>query len=894
MTFLFELNQQVSYGQRVFVCGSVAELGSNDEAVAVSMNCVANDKWEIAIDLKAAVKEFSYFYVVKDNYGNGYREWGAPRKISTHNAAVIRLKDTWQARPQQEFLYTSVFTDSVLVRQTDTAQPLPKGKENALLLNVECPYIEKNEIVALCGVGDLLGNWQPQHALPLQNIDTNLWQISFKPTEVKFPSEYKLLIIDKETHAAVRWEEGQNRILLPLDFKENSQSVEIQNLTFRSSWVNWRAAGTAIPVFSLRTADSFGIGEFPDLLKMTDWVAQTGQKIIQILPINDTTVSGKWTDSYPYSAISIFALHPIYLGLKKHPLADEKSFADFQNRAKTLNKLSEIDYEAVFNLKQEYIGILFEEKGEKTLKSAKFKSFFKQNEKWLFPYASFCYQRDKYQTSEITKWGIFQSYDKEDLESFVNENPDVKKCYERVYFVQFLLHEQLLEVKEYAHSKGVVLKGDIPIGINRNSVDAWTEPYLFNLDVQAGAPPDDFSVYGQNWGFPTYNWEEMARNGFEWWKNRFRKMADYFDAYRIDHILGFFRIWEIPQHSVQGLLGYFSPALPFAEDELRNKGFNFNKLGHTQPYIHEYFLKNIFGDYVSDVINSFLSPIDWQRFELKDFCNTQQKIKALFEGKTDEKSQRVRDGLYELCNEVLFIADKREPHKFHPRISAQYTYAYRSLDDGQKQAFNRLYEEFFYHRHNGFWYEKAMQKLPALVSSTRMLVCGEDLGMIPDCVPSVMCELQILSLEIQRMPKENNKLYENLNTIPYLSVCTTSTHDMSPLRLWWLENQANTQKFYTDILWKHGAAPVELTSEIAHQIVANHLNSPAMLVILPLQDWLSFSDELRNPNPAAERINIPANPQHYWRYRMHISLEELIENQNFNAEVKEMLARAER
>ncbi|GHV43427.1 4-alpha-glucanotransferase [Bacteroidia bacterium] len=887
MTLFFELNLQVAYGQALYVCGSLAELGANDRAVALLMDCIDGNKWIAEITVGDDIKEFSYSYLVKDQWNNVFAEWGQPRRVPTCGAACVRLNDEWKAQPMQEFLYTSAFTESFFAHKTEEQND--NVKHNSIVLNVTCPLAVEGQSVALSGSGEFLGDWDIAKCLKLTCYANGQWQIVLSATEFATVAEYKFLIIDNATGSAIRWEDGGNRSIVAPQFRGRKKSVEFQNITFRMAWVNFRAAGVAIPVFSLRTAESFGIGEFPDLKKMIDWAAVTNQKIIQILPVNDTTISGKWTDSYPYSAISIYALHPVYFGIKKYPLNDKNIFDEFVQKAENLDKLPQIDYESVFLLKKEYFSKLFEQDGKKTLASKNFKDFFQKNEYWLFPYACFCYLRDTFGTSEIARWGENKIYNKEELAGQITENVDMQQVVNLQYFVQYLLHEQLLEVKQYAHSKGIILKGDIPIGISRNSVEAWTEPQYFNLDTQTGAPPDDFSLTGQNWGFPTYNWDEMAKDGFGWWKNRFRKMSDYFDAYRIDHILGFFRIWEIPAHSVQGLLGYFSPALPFAEDEIRREGLNFNYDFMTKPFIHEYFLGEIFGDYTSEVINAFLTPTDWQRFALKDFCDTQQKIRLIFDGKTDEKSTKIRDGLYALCNEVLFIADKREPHKFHPRITAQFSFVFRSLDDGQKAAFNRLYDNFFYHRHNDFWYGKAMQKLPALIAATQMLVCGEDLGMIPDCVPAVMRELQILSLEIQRMPKDSGKLFENLNHIPYLSVCTTSTHDMSPLRLWWAENQQNTQRYYNEILWRGGGAPQDCTAEIAGQIVRNHLASPAMLVVLPLQDWLAMSDELKNPDPTAERINVPANPQHYWRYRMHLPIEQLIDAEGFHNHVKLLL-----
>jgi 4-alpha-glucanotransferase len=437
------------------------------------------------------------------------------------------------------------------------------------------------------------------------------------------------------------------------------------------------------------------------------------------------------------------------------------------------------------------------------------------------------------------------------------------------------------------------MKGDIPIGISRNSIDAWVAPDLYHMDTQSGAPPDDFSLFGQNWGFPTYNWQIMAHDGYAWWVTRFRKMADYFDAYRIDHILGFFRIWEIPLEAVQGSLGHFRPALPFGKEEINRAGIPFDEERMLEPFIHERFLEDIFAEYTGEVKEKYLEAAGWQQFKLKSHCDTQRKIKQLFDSKKDDKSRQICDGLMSLCADVLFVRDSQDHHRFHPRITAQYTYSYRYLDSHVKEAFNRLYDEFFYSRNNSFWREEAMKKLPALISSTNMMVCGEDLGMVPDCVPSVMQELQMLSLEIERMPKNPHITFTDLQRLPYLSVCTTSTHDMSPLRLWWTENQELTQRYYNEVLCREGVAPAECDAAICRQIIENHLRSSAMWVILPLQDWLSIDDKLCNPDIASERINVPANPEHYWRYRMHLSLDDLLKETLFNEKVKSLSRRGE-
>ncbi|MFV0467532.1 MAG: 4-alpha-glucanotransferase [Dysgonomonas sp.] len=875
------------WGQTVFVCGSAPETGKHDESEALEMECVSSSLWAVEFELKNNPTSFEYYYLIKENNSIVRREWGNRHLLNFQGKENFIVHDRWYERPHQEFLYTSGFTDSFFFHEIKPRQT--EYYKNTVLLQVQCPYVKKGQTLVLSGSSDELGNWQSQKVLKFIYVGDQEWQLIIDAERISSPLYYKFAILDEKEKKIIHWEDGNNRRLdLPV-IKSRQRIVNVINLVYRYQWMNWKASGVAIPVFSLRSEESFGIGEFSDLKKMVDWAAATKQNLIQLLPINDTTITYTWTDSYPYNAISIYALHPIYLGLKQYPLKNETDNTKYLEEAKILNDLKDVDYDKVMALKRAYLCELFKERGEEVLKSADFEMFFNQNEEWLFPYAYFSYLRDENKTADYRLWKEFSVYDKKELQKKLKTDVQAQHNVNKAFFIQYLLHKQLIDVKEYAHKHNVVLKGDIPIGISRNSVEAWVEPFLFNLDTQTGAPPDDFSFNGQNWGFPTYNWDEMAKDDFQWWKKRFRKMTDYFDAYRIDHILGFFRIWEIPESSVQGLLGYFSPALPLSVDEIHNNGLWFDEYRMTMPYIHEHFLGNIFGEYVPDVIKNYLHPISWQRYELNEECNSQVKIRNIFAGKTDNKSILLRDGLYGLCNEVLFIRDKYQTDKFHPRITAQYIHSYKDLDDKDKAAFNRLYDEFFYRRHSNFWRQEAMKKLPSLISSTSMLVCGEDLGMIPNCVPSVMSELQILSLEIERMPKTKDYLFESLNNLPYLSVCTTSTHDMSPIRVWWKENREITQIYYSQVLWKNGVAPSECTPDICWQILTNHLNSPSMLSIFPLQDWLSMDQTLRRPDAEEERINIPAIPQHYWRYRMHLTLEELINASDLNNRIANMV-----
>lgn len=886
----FQLNYHTTWGQQVFLCGSTTELGQFDESRAILLSN-RGDCWHADVNIAVTVTtDINYYYFIRQGNSTIRREWGNHRRVRINKVKRdLLIHDHWKDKPYHAYLYSSVFTESIFFHQKET---LPSQYySQAVLINVICPYVSREQHLAISGECEALGGWDLKKAVALTCVDYGEWQVVLDAKKLPQTSAYKFVIVDGTTGEAVHWEDGGDRMLLAEKVhKHNTVFVEMA-LQYHYHYFTFKGTGTAIPLFSIKTNESFGVGDFADLRKMIDWASLTRQQLIQLLPVNDTTSSKTWRDSYPYSAISIYALHPVYLGCRDFPLKDKSKWNAYIHEAERLNRLPELDYEKVLKLKSDYSHELFLQDGETVLSSDEYNTFFQKNSSWLFPYACYCYLRDQNNSANFREWGEFSSYDKERLERMLQVYPEVNETILFWYFVQFLLHKQFSGVKAYAHEKGVTLKGDIPIGINRDSIDAWTTPHLFNMETQSGAPPDDFSFFGQNWGFPTYNWQAMEEEDFAWWISRFRKMSDYFDAYRIDHILGFFRIWEIPLHAVQGLLGYFSPALPYWSDEINRMGIPFDEERMVKPFIHEHFLTDIFGEYAEEVKNSYLDISGWQLFSLKSFCNTQQKIKQLFNGTDDEKSRRICDGLYALCTEVLFIRDPHDQHRFHPRITAQYTYSYRYLDDQVKEAFNRLYNEFFYNRHNYFWREQAMKKLPVLISSTTMLVCGEDLGMVPDCVPSVMQELQMLSLEIQRMPKDPTVMFTDLRTLPYHSVCTTSTHDMSPIRSWWTENREVTQRYYNELLYHEGAAPEECDRELCREIIHNHLQSSAMWVILPWQDWLSLDERLRNPDAGAERINIPANPDHYWRYRMHISLDDLLAEEGFNMMIGELSRR---
>lgn len=884
MTIKFHINYHTEWGESLFIVATHPALGKGDAEKAVEMTLSGPDLWVLEVELPAKTEAFDYSFIVKAP-GKAWKfEWGNPHRFEPGKGiGHYSIFSSWQAMPYDKPFYSSAFTEGIFKRQNPRKADVLAG--GMLKLSVAAPVVKPGEYLIVCGEGDLLGNWNPAKAPHLSDENFPVWEIALPLKELKIPFEYKFAVFNPATNSVRRWESCNNRIY-GIKTTESTESVVIEGLRFETDGHTWKGAGSAIPVFSVRTEQDFGVGDFVSLRKMVDWCALTGQNILQVLPINDTTKTNTWRDSYPYSANSSFALHPMYLRVEEvGRLKDADRMKYFEKLRVELNALPDIDYERVTRAKSEYMQELFAEQGEKTLQSAAFKEFVKQNEEWLLPYAAWCVLRDRNNSCDPANWGEYSTYDDKKILALKKDN---EKKFAYYYYVQYFLDRQLNETREYAHSKGVVLKGDIPIGVGRDSVDAWQMCRLFNMNCQAGAPPDDFSVLGQNWGFPTYNWEEMAADGFKWWKNRFGKMAEYFDAYRIDHILGFFRIWQIPLSAVHGLLGYFNPALPFSPEELRNEyDFWINPEIQTKPLIMEWMLGDFFGYDTQMAKERFLDHIGDGRYKFKEQFDTQRKIKDYFDNLEDTaENARLRDALLGLADDVLFIEDPYRPGHYHPRISAQFSYQYRILNDYEKWCFNRLYNNFYYHRHNDFWYGKAMWKLPPLLDSTWMLTCAEDLGMIPDCVPEVINRLEILSLEIQRMPKDPKVEFGNTWHYPYYSVCTTSTHDMPGIRAWWEADPERSQRFFNHVLGEYGGAPYFAEPWLCEKIVKLHLNSPSMLCILPLQDWLSTSGELRREQPGEEQINEPANPEHYWRYRMHIPLERLLEERDFNARIK--------
>ena len=876
MKLKFTIQYGTQWGQNLYVLITYRSADGTERSSRLMM--LTSDGWQWEVETSALVSRqhpitsFSYFYQVEDADGNVLRrEWNAvPRTYYFDSSKNYILADQWRDVPLQYHLYSNAYLTTSHFQRDEEVQALrvPLYRKT-VIFRVSAPQLQKGQSLAIIGNHPAIGSWNTARYLKMEYIGRYDWLLSVNVDAILLPIEYKYVIIDDATHALLEWEEGDNRTtdgMLPPDqtvipdgtvLVAYGESLRIKERT-------WRAAGVVVPVFSLRSQSSYGVGDFGDLRRMVDWAVATGMKVIQLLPVNDTTYAHSWSDSYPYNIVSAFALHPHYMDIEAlGRLKSKAKMTAYHRQRQELNALAYSDYEAVDRVKTAYIQEVFEERGQQTLDSKEFKQWFALNQEWLTPYAAWLGQSDSL-----------------------------------VYFIQYHLHLQLKAATDYAREQGVALKGDVPIGVNRESVETATHPELFHLHSQTGAPPDAFSHNGQNWGFPTYNWKaekgKRKENIVDWFHRRLRWMEQYFDAIRIDHVLGFFRIWEIPDDAVFGLLGHFSPSLPMTVGEIEYFGLSFRKDLFTRPFINDRVLERLFGMHAPYVRENFLIPRGYGLYDLKEAYDTQKKVRAFFDGKGDENSLWIRDGLYRLISGVLFLEDSEQPEMYHPRIGVYNEPVYDALTTEEKEAFMRLYNNYYYQRHNLFWGDQAMHRLTDVFGETRMLCCAEDLGMLPDCVAPVLDQLRILTLEIQSMPKQTGFEFTHLDGNPYRSVATFSTHDMSPLRLWWEESMERTQRYYVTMLQKQGRAPEHLPAHLAEEIIARHLYCPSMLCMLSLQDWLAMDSELRSKNTRDERINVPSDPYNRWKYRMHITIEELLKADKYNNKVRTMVTRSKR
>ncbi|XP_024540103.1 4-alpha-glucanotransferase DPE2 isoform X1 [Selaginella moellendorffii] len=923
----FRIPYFTQWGQNLIVTGSHSSLGSWNLHQGLAMVPHHDEELgELVWTAQLAVREgfqARYSYCVVDDKRNAVRrEAGIPRSFvlpdGIPNGSIVDLYDLWQEGCSPESLLSrSAFRDAIFrnskpsstCEETSTpstgsygAELLKDRGKIGVCFQLSCSILENGQTVYVTGSSSSLGSWDYESALKLTRTGDSSWHGCCAIDKQDFPVKYIYFL--KDLRGEVTCELGDGRKLsLDSTWRKPSSLIIVSDGHFKGDL--WRGAGLAIPVFSIRTHADVGAGEFLDLKLLVDLAVKSGLRLLQLLPVNDTSVHGMWWDSYPYSSLSVFALHPLYLSLEAmterlpQELQDEIS----QARKKLDLKVSltlvysvidclqmqDVDYEGTMKTKLSIAKKIFHIEKEAAFNSSKFKTYFDENKHWLEPFAAFCFLRDLFGTADHSQWGRFSTFSPEKLEKLVSPSSDHYNLISFTYFLQYHLHSQLTEASEYARNNGVVLKGDLPIGVDRNSVDTWVFPTLFRMNTSTGAPPDYFDKNGQNWGFPTYNWEEMSKDNFAWWRARLTQMSKYFTAYRIDHILGFFRIWELPAHAVTGLTGKFRPSLPLTQEELEAQGiWDFNRL--SEPYVRCHTLQAKFGDAWSEIASKYFDEYEHLCYKFKKEYDTERKILGAVSQLEDSKKQeQIKGALFDLLRDVVLMRDPEDSRKFYPRFGMEDTSNFKELDEHSKNVLQRLYYDYFYHRQEGLWRENALKTLPVLMSSSEMLTCGEDLGMVPACVAPVLNELGLLGLRIQRMPSTPGQEFGNPLEYEYMTVCAPSCHDCSTMRAWWEDDEGRRIRFYKDYLGMSESPPAQCVPDVARVIIEQHMKSPSMWAIFPLQDLLALKEEYTGRPANEETINDPTNPKHYWRFRTLTHVETLLEDRELIFSIKNLV-----
>lgn len=632
-----------------------------------------------------------------------------------------------------------------------------------------------------------------------------------------------------------------------------------------------RVMGVLIPLAALRSDSSIGCGEFADLPGLAEWCRSAGLKLIQLLPVNDTG-----GESSPYSALSAYALHPLYVRITDLPelshlpartrnsidLALEKMRSDYEGTAR-------FDYTGVIIGKLNILRIIFEESREAILSSTELKKFVQSNA-WVRPYSVFRALKEHNHQKAWTQWEEFQDSDAATVNKLWNR-ASLKHATRFYAWLQMRLTEQFRTASEAVSALGVALKGDIPILMNEDSVDAWYNSEVFRPEQRAGAPPDMFSELGQNWGFPIYNWQHLEANDFEWWRERLRQAARFYHAYRIDHVLGFFRIWAIPARNFSGILGFFWPQKGITREVLHRSGFDDSRIRWlSEPHVSGEALRHVFGDDLSELEPSVLCRIEGENLYLfSDGIAGESDLSALSSLDSEQ-----RDRLLAHYRDRAFV--EMPDGTLAPTWFFRECSRYRTLEPDEQERLESIVAEHE-RSSNQLWADHGRRLLQFMRESTEMLTCAEDLGVVPEAVPRVLDELGVLSLRIPRWSHYWDKPGEPLipfNEYPEASVCAPSVHDTSTMRGWWHTEEGREQLWNS--LGEAKPCPTTFDPGTARAVYRAFAACNSRIVVFQLQDFLALTPELTHADPAEERINIPGTSSAFnWTWRMPVTIETL-------------------
>lgn len=637
--------------------------------------------------------------------------------------------------------------------------------------------------------------------------------------------------------------------------------------------------GVAVPLFSLRSEKACGVGDLFDLVALAKWCAQVGLDLIQILPLNDT---GR--NSSPYSACSAFALNPIYIHL---PAVEGSAafVAEIAGACELYNAKSQIAYHEIYTFKLSLLRQIFNNRRAQISEDALFTTWCDDNP-WVHGYVAYCVQKGVHDQRPWREWGRYLDPTPDDFDQIWRDHAEDCAFYA---WVQYALEQQFRRVIKALNRLGVRLKGDIPILIDEDSADVWAERRFFDLRHRAGAPPDMFGELGQNWGFPCYNWEALEATDYEWWRRRLSQAAKFYHAYRIDHVLGFFRIWQVPEAEVTGVFGSFEPDVALSISALQKaSGLTAEQLRQlAAPRVAGRALRGRMDAGALREIEPYLQPVadDAESVtlapELGESAITRLDI-----------SEAARQALLAIYRDRVFLPAEGRKTALTPCWYGLQSGRFAALPEGARRGIGELVEQNQLKR-EALWEKTGRVRLKVMAEHADMLVCAEDLGVIPRCVPGVLESLAVYGLRVDRWTKHFSKAGEPYFTpaeFPRLSVVTTSTHDTSTLRGWWEELHLDRRAYFR-FIGAVGECPEFLTTELTAAIIRRAFAANAAFCIIPLPDLFALHYDLRTETPEEERVNVPgAVSEGNWSWRMKISLEHLLEYDAFNAYVERLVA----
>lgn len=874
MKLRFSIHYSTSWGQSLHVVISYYDADGRCRSHNLPMQTQDGEVWTMETDVmesrRRPLSSVDYYYRVEDGEGKVIRtEWNlVPRRYSVDTAKEYLFPDRWRDVPLQLHLYSKACLTTTGRQREDGVEALKLPLfRRTVVFRVSAPQLGRGESVGICGSHPALGDWNPAKFQRLTPIGNYEWVIAVNAYGLYLPLEYKFVVIDDAANQLKQWEEGENRTTGNGGLADG-QVLVLYGETLRVKEELWRCAGVVVAVSSLRSEHSFGIGDFGDLKRLLSWASATGLRMVQLLPLNDTRPYAAGSGFNPYLGVSQFALHPLYLDLEAlgEPKDKTKKTA-FRRQRRELNALPTVDFEAVERVKKAYADHLFMANGSKVLASEGFKRFFEANRDWLVPYAEYV-SCEGYPVEEV-------------------------------WFVQYFLHLQLTEVVSEARLKGISIVGHLPSGICHDSVEAVQHPEFFHANAWMGRfpgaggddmTPADYQVMDWNCNGNSYAVDLLK----QWWNRRLEYMEQFFDGVCLEHVARYFRVWEVPTDQLTAVMGHFAPALPLSIEEIEQYGLAFRRELFTRPYISDKILDKTFGIHCRYVKDEFLDSIGGGLYKLKDEYSTQTRVREHFAGLTDENSLWIRDGLYSLITNVLFLEDGTLQDMFHPRFGVFSSPVYEVLNSDEKGAFMRLYNSYYYERHTDYWGYTGRKKLGMIANATRMLIIGDDSSDFSEQTTSVLDDFRILSVEVQTHPKAHGSEFSHLEANPYRSVAMASTPAMPPFRQWWQEHPGHAQRYYITLLQQEGRAPGNLPAHLAEKVIARHLYCPSMLCLLALQDWLSMNADIRPAEATTEQARAHSGEYQLWHVRMPITIEELLKANQFNNKIQTMVQRSRR